>query len=222
MCRRAGVLLIVDASQTAGIFPINMKEDAVDILCFTGHKGLMGPQGTGGLCVRKGLRVRPLVTGGSGIMTYSRTHPDVMPTALEAGTLNSHGIAGLRASLLYIRENGMENLRKKEQELAAEFYRLVRTIPKIKIYGDFSQKERAAIVALNLGEEDSGTVSDYLAEEYGIYTRSGGHCAPLMHRALKTEEQGAVRFSFSHFNTMEEVKTAAEALAAAGEDLCQG
>ena len=211
-CREAGALLIVDASQTAGVFPINMKEDGIDILCFTGHKGLMGPQGTGGLCVRSGLTVRPLLTGGSGIMTYSKSHPQVMPTALEAGTLNGHGIAGLRASLLYIKEKGIDGLRRREQALMRRFYAQVKEIPGIRIYGDFSQEDRAAIVALNIGDEDSGQVSDYLAEEYGIYTRSGGHCAPLMHQALGTVDQGAVRFSFSHFNTEEEADRAAQAL----------
>lgn len=211
-CRKAGALFIVDASQTAGVFPVDMEKDFIDILCFTGHKGLMGPQGTGGLCVRKGVTVRPLLSGGSGIMTYEKEHPQVMPTALEAGTLNGHGIAGLRASLLYIREQGMEHLRKREQALARRFYEQVKEIPDIKIYGDFSQPERAAIVSLNLGEEDSGAVSDYLDQEYGIATRPGGHCAPLMHEALGTREQGAVRFSFSHFNTEEDIDTAVEAL----------
>lgn len=162
--------------------------------------------------MRSGLTVRPLLTGGSGIMTYSKSHPQVMPTALEAGTLNGHGIAGLRASLLYIKEKGIDGLRRREQALMRRFYAQVKEIPGIRIYGDFSQEDRAAIVALNIGDEDSGQVSDYLAEEYGIYTRSGGHCAPLMHQALGTVDQGAVRFSFSHFNTEEEADRAAQAL----------
>ena len=166
----------------------------------------MGPQGTGGLCVRKGLAVKPLLSGGSGILTFEKQHPAVMPTALEAGTLNGHGIAGLRAALLYIKEEGMETIRRREQKLMELFYEQVKEIPHIRIYGDFSQKERAAIVSLNLGQEDSGEVSDYLSEEYEIDTRSGGHCAPLMHGALGTVDQGAVRFSFSHFNTEEQVE----------------
>ena len=145
-------------------------------------------------------------------MTYSKTHPEVMPTALEAGTLNGHGIAGLHAALLYLKEQGIENLRQKEQVVMAHFYRQVREIPGVRIYGDFGAGERAAIVSLNLGEEDSGAVSDYLAEEYGVYTRAGGHCAPLMHQALGTDKQGAVRFSFSSFNTAEQAEMAADAL----------
>ena len=211
-CRRAGALFIVDASQTAGLFPIDMERDQIDVLCFTGHKGLMGPQGTGGICLGTGVNIRPLLSGGSGIMTFEKQHPSQMPTALEAGTLNGHGIAGLRAALLYIKEQGMEHLRKREQQLMRRFYEQALEIPDIRIYGDFSQKDRAAIVSLNLGEEDSAQVSDYLSEEYDIATRSGGHCAPLMHEALKTVEQGAVRFSFSHFNTEEQIDEAIDAL----------
>ncbi len=220
-CRENGILLIVDASQTAGLFPINMEEDGIDVLCFTGHKGLMGPQGTGGLCVRRGLTIAPLLTGGSGIQTYSRTHPSVMPTALEAGTLNGHGIAGLLAALGYIEEQGPDRLRRREQRLADRFREQVRMIPQVRLYGDFEQTERAAIVSLNLGEEASGFVSDCLAQEYEIYTRSGGHCAPLMHEALGTREQGAVRFSFSHFNREDEADQAAEAVKKLAASLCE-
>ena len=211
-CKKAGALFIVDASQTAGHFPVNMQESHIDVLCFTGHKGLMGPQGTGGLCVRKGLGIKPLLSGGSGILTFEKKHPSVMPTALEAGTLNGHGIAGLRAALLYIKEEGIDTIRNREHKLMKLFYEQVKEIPDIRIYGDFSQKDRAAIVSLNVGEEDSGAITDYLSAEYEIDTRSGGHCAPLMHGALGTVDQGAVRFSFSHFNTEEQVECAVQAL----------
>ena len=186
----------------------------MDVLCFTGHKSLMGPQGTGGLCVRKGIQIRPLVTGGSGIRTFDKRHPLRMPEALEAGTLNGHGIAGLKAALEFIQAEGVDKLRMKEEKLARAFYERVRDIPGIRFYGDYSAAERAPIVALNLGDEDSAEVSDWLAEEYGICTRAGGHCAPLMHRRFGTESQGIVRFSFSSFNTMEEIETAAAALRA--------
>ena len=211
-CKKAGALFIVDTSQTAGHFPVNMQESHIDVLCFTGHKGLMGPQGTGGLCVRKGLGIKPLLSGGSGILTFEKKHPSVMPTALEAGTLNGHGIAGLRAALLYIKEEGIDTIRNREHKLMKLFYEQVKEILDIRIYGDFSQKDSAAIVSLNLGEEDSGEISDYLSAEYEIDTRSGGHCAPLMHGALGTVDQGAVRFSFSHFNTEEQVECAVQAL----------
>lgn len=218
IAKKQGVLLIVDASQTAGVFPIDVQEMNIDILCFTGHKGLLGPQGTGGMYVREGLEVRPLLSGGSGVQTYEREHPKQMPTALEAGTLNVHGLAGLRAAVSYINDYGMENIRKKEQELMRQFYDRVKKIPGIKIYGDFEKKERCAIVSLNVRDYDSSEVSDALFVHYGISTRPGAHCAPLMHQALGTVEQGAVRFSFSHFNTLEEIEIAVRALEELAEE----
>ena len=218
IAKKHGVLLIVDASQTAGVFPIDVQEMNIDILCFTGHKGLLGPQGTGGMYVREGLAVRPLLSGGSGVQTYEREHPKQMPTALEAGTLNVHGLAGLRAAVSYINDYGMENIRKKEQELMRHFYDRVKGIPGITIYGDFEKKERCAIVSLNVRDYDSSEVSDALFVHYGISTRPGAHCAPLMHQALGTVEQGAVRFSFSHLNTLEEIKIAVRALEELAEE----
>ena len=212
IAKRHGVLFIVDASQTAGVFPIDVQEMNIDVLCFTGHKSLMGPQGTGGMYVREGLAIRPLKSGGSGVQTYSKTHPTDMPTALEAGTLNGHGIAGLHAALEVIERTGMDHLREKEQDLMWRFYEGVKDIPGVKVYGDFSSKNRCPIVTLNIGDYDSSEVSDELLTEYNISTRPGAHCAPLMHEALGTVEQGAVRFSFSHYNTEEEVDTAIEAI----------
>ena len=212
MAHAHGLMFVVDASQTAGVFPINVQKMNIDILCFTGHKGLLAPQGTGGIYVKEGIELRPLKTGGSGIQTYSKEHPVQMPTALEAGTLNGHGIAGLHAALGYLKKEGIDNIRRKEQKLMWRFYNGVKDIPGVKIYGDYSQKERCAIVTLNIGDYDSSEVSDELLMEYNISTRSRGHCAPLMHKALGTVEQGAVRFSFSHYNTEEEVDAAVRAI----------
>lgn len=212
MAHRHDVLFVVDASQTAGVFPIDVRNMRVDVLCFTGHKGLLGPQGTGGMYVREGLAIRPLKSGGSGVQTYSKTHPREMPTALEAGTLNGHGIAGLRAGVEYIEKTGLDNIRAREQELMWRFYEGVKEIPGVTVYGDFDSRERCAIVSLNIGDYDSSEVSDALLTEYGISTRPGGHCAPLMHEALGTVEQGAVRFSFAHSNTEEEVDIAINAV----------
>ncbi len=206
------LLFIVDASQTAGVFPIDVQEMKIDVLCFTGHKGLLGPQGTGGLYVRPGLAVRPLKSGGSGVQTYSKSHPSEMPTALEAGTLNGHGIAGLGAAADYLLETGIDTVRAREQELMWRFYEGVKDIPGVIIYGDFTSRERCPIVTLNIRDYDSSEVSDELLITYNISTRSGGHCAPLAHRALGTAEQGAVRFSFSHYNTEKEVDTAIRAV----------
>ena len=212
LARERGLICIVDASQTAGVFDIDVGKMQIDILCFTGHKGLLGPQGTGGLYVREGVAVRPLLSGGSGVQTYLRSHPPQMPTALEAGTLNSHGIAGLGAAVRYILETGPRAIREKEQALMRSFYRQVRQIPGITVYGDFSSFDRCPIVSLNVRDYDSGEVSDALFRDYGIATRPGAHCAPLMHQALGTVEQGAVRFSFSHYDTEEEIDIAVSAL----------
>lgn len=218
MAHKHGLLFVVDASQTAGVFPIDVQRMQIDVLCFTGHKGLLGPQGIGGMYVREGLAVRPLKCGGSGVQTYSKTHPAEMPTALEAGTLNGHGIAGLGAAVDYLNETGIDVVREKEQRLMRKFYEGVKEIPDVKVYGDFSTFDRCAIVALNIGDIDSSEVSDALLTEYGISTRPGGHCAPLMHEALGTVEQGAVRFSFSHYNTDEEVDAAIAAVRELAQD----
>ena len=212
-----GALLIVDASQTAGTVPIDMQALGVDVLCFTGHKGLMGPQGTGGLCIRPDVEIDPWKVGGSGVHSYDRHQPKEYPTRLEAGTLNSHGIAGLSAALDVILERGVADIQRAEHALMQRFYDGVRGISGVTVYGDFSAPERGAIVALNIRDYDSSAVSDELAVTYGIATRPGAHCAPRMHRALGTTEQGAVRFSFSCYNTEQEVDAAIAAVRAIAE-----
>lgn len=218
IAKRHGLLLIVDASQTAGVWEIDVQKLGIDVLCFTGHKGLLGPQGTGGMYVRSGVEIRPLLSGGSGIDTYNTHHPAQMPTALEAGTLNGHGIAGLGAAVSYITETGPDTIRERELALMQRFYLGISGIPGVKVYGDFSTKNRAAIVSFNIGDYDSSEVSDELNVRYGIVTRPGAHCAPLMHQALGTVDQGAVRFSFSHFNTEEEVDAAVRAVKELAEE----
>ena len=207
-----GALVIVDASQTAGCWPIDMKKMGIDVLCFTGHKGLMGPQGTGGICVKEGIEIRPFKVGGSGVQSYSRTHPAEYPTRLEAGTLNGHGIAGRGAAAKFISETGVENIHAKERSLMLRFYEGVKDIEGVTVYGDFT-KDKTAIVALNIRDYESGEVSYELSQGYGIATRPGAHCAPRMHKALGTAEVGAVRFSFSFYNTEEEIDEAVRAVA---------
>lgn len=207
-----GALVIVDASQTAGCWPIDMKKMGIDVLCFTGHKGLMGPQGTGGICVKEGIEIRPFKVGGSGVQSYSRTHPAEYPTRLEAGTLNGHGIAGLGAAAKFISETGVENIHAKERSLMLRFYEGVKNIEGVTVYGDFT-KDKTAIVALNIRDYESGEVSYELSQGYGIATRPGAHCAPRMHKTLGTAEVGAVRFSFSFYNTEEEIDEAVRAVA---------
>lgn len=206
------LLLIVDASQTAGSLPINVVKMGIDILCFTGHKGLFGPQGTGGLYVREGLTLSPLKSGGSGVHSFDRQHPTDMPTALEAGTLNGHGIAGLNAGLDYILSTGVKNIHAKEISLARRFVNGISDISDLKLYGDIDAPLRTPIISLNIGNMSSASVSDILWEDYEICVRAGAHCAPLMHKTFGTEKQGAVRFSFSCFNTEAEIDTAIQAM----------
>ena len=210
--KKHGLLLIVDASQTAGSLPINVVKMGIDILCFTGHKGLFGPQGTGGLYVREGLTLSPLKSGGSGIHSFDRQHPTDMPTALEAGTLNGHGIAGLNAGLDYILSTGVKNIHAKEISLARRFVNGISDISDLKLYGDIDAPLRTPIISLNIGNMSSASVSDILWEDYEICVRAGAHCAPLMHKTVGTEKQGAVRFSFSCFNTEAEIDTAIQAM----------
>ena len=210
--KKHGLLLIVDASQTAGSLPINVVKMGIDILCFTGHKGLFGPQGTGGLYVREGLTLSPLKSGGSGIHSFDRQHPTDMPTALEAGTLNGHGIAGLNAGLDYILSTGVKNIHAKEISLARRFVNGISEISDLKLYGDIDAPLRTPIISLNIGNMSSASVSDILWEDYEICVRAGAHCAPLMHKTFGTEKQGAVRFSFSCFNTEAEIDTAIRAM----------
>ena len=212
IARAHDLLLIVDASQTAGAVPVSMTASGISLLCFTGHKSMMGPQGTGGLCINGDVEVAPFKVGGTGVQSYLTTQPREYPTRLEAGTLNGHGIAGLFAAADFISSTGMEVIRAHEIGLARRFYEAVSDIPGVMVYGDFSSWERCPIVTLNISDLDSALVCDELAFDYGIAVRAGAHCAPLMHRALGTEDQGAVRFSFGYFNTAEDADTAAEAV----------
>lgn len=220
-CREHGLLFVLDAAQTAGIFPIHMEQDQIDVLCFTGHKGLLGPQGTGGLCVRKRIELESFCVGGSGVQSYRREQPRQMPERLEAGTANVHGIAGLLAAVEWLEETGISEIHRRETELMHRFYRGVCEIPNVKVYGDAalcSPGERAPVIALNIGGLPSDEVCDELAQEYGIAVRGGAHCAPLMHEALGTVEQGAVRFSFCFFNTEEEIDCAVQAVRKIAEE----
>ena len=214
LCHEKGAVCAVDVAQTAGHIPIDMEASGVDILAFTGHKSLFGPQGTGGLCLNEGVEVPALMVGGSGTQSYSHDHPAQMPERLEAGTLNSHGIAGLSAGLDYIQRIGIDMIAAKTDALVKRFEAGVGTIDGLRIYGRQDGSPGCGIVALNIAERDSALVSGELSTDYGICTRAGAHCAPLMHEALGTVEQGAVRFSFSLFNTEKEIDAGVEALRA--------
>lgn len=206
------ILLLVDGSQTAGILPVDVQQIGIDVFCFTGHKGLMGPQGTGGLYVRPGVKVNPLKVGGSGIHSFDHEHPAAMPEHLEAGTLNVHGIAGLGGALHYLNQIGSESIIHREQYLIKRLEDQIRDIPGIHLYGNPDNSQRVGILSFNMGNEDSAYVADWLFEEHGIAVRAGAHCAPLMHETLGTKMQGAVRISVSHKNTEEEIDATAKAL----------
>ena len=237
-----GIRLIVDASQTAGALPIDMEALGIDVLVFTGHKSLMGPQGTGGMCVVPSFYIRPLISGGTGFLSYEQEQPESWPAHLEAGTPNGHGIAGLKTAAEYILEKGPEAIHRREMELTKRFLRGIIGIEGVKIYGwdDLTEDEASLyrgspkpdagrnavpydgtgmtrtghmpVVALNIRNLPSEEVADILAEHFGIAVRAGAHCAPRMHMALGTMQQGAVRFSFGYFNTEEEIDTAIAAL----------
>lgn len=213
LCREKGIFLIVDAAQTAGLLDIDMEAWGIDVLCFTGHKALYGLQGTGGICLGPRFTPRPLLVGGSGSHTFSTEQPAALPELLEAGTPNSHGIASLSAGLAYVLEQGPATLWKAADAVARRFLAGVRGISPIRLYGDCAAPRRMPIVTLNLGNLDSSEVAAFLADEYGIAVRAGAHCAPLLHKRFGTEKQGAVRFSFSHFNTPDEIDIALSALA---------
>lgn len=210
--RAHGLVLILDASQTAGVFPLHMERMGIHVLCFTGHKSLLGPQGTGGLCAAEGVNIRPMVVGGSGVQSFSETHPADYPTRLEAGTLNGHGLAGLAASLQYIRAEGVDAIRTRELSLARRFYEGVRALAGVRVYGDWSIADRAPIVALNIADWDAAEVADQLDRRFSIAVRAGAHCAPRIHRALGTAEQGIVRFSWGWCTTEADTDAAIRAV----------
>lgn len=212
ICKKHNIKLIVDASQSAGFLKIDVQAMNIDVLCFTGHKSLMGPQGIGGIYVKPGTVIRPLLSGGSGVQTFLKNHPIEMPVALEAGTLNGPGIAGLGAAINHINQIGLECIREKELKLMWYFYENIRDIPGVTIYGNYKNKLRCPITAINIGKYDSATIGMELSYTYGIAIRSGAHCAPLMHNALGTKDLGAIRFSFSYYNSESDIDTAINAV----------
>lgn len=231
LCREYGSLLIVDAAQTAGILPIDMEKDGIDILCMSGHKALMGPQGTGAIIVRRGVSVDSLMVGGSGIKTFLETMPEDMPAHLEAGTQNAHSIAGLHAALTYS-DGKREEWRRSEMRLKQQFLDGIEAINKedklcysedrrtgpdgysevIRVYGDPYAEESLPTVSFNVRGFDAGDIADRLWRDKEIAVRAGGHCAPLIHRFFGTENRGIVRASFSHYNTKEQIATLIEEL----------
>ena len=216
--KKHGLTLVVDAAQTAGARPIDVQALGVDVLCFTGHKALLGPQGTGGLYVRPGLTMAPPCGGRQRHPQLRRNTP--LSDAHSAGSGDAEcsrprGPRGRRGVDTFA---GCRKLCMKETALTRLFYEKIVHAPGVKIYGSFDETDRAPIVSLNFGDEDAARAADILWEDYGICVRAGAHCAPLIHKALGTVEQGMVRFSFSHQNTEAEVLRAAEAVCELAEE----
>ncbi|MGP1594663.1 MAG: aminotransferase class V-fold PLP-dependent enzyme [Treponema sp.] len=211
LCKKYRLALILDAAQSAGTIPIDLSRYSNTIICFTGHKGLYGPQGTGGIAVNGTFPFKPVFSGGSGIRSFEKEHPSAMPDVFEAGTMNVPSFSGLTAGCLYLKEKRIETIYEYLSELRQYFVEAVSDIPHITLYAPDIQ-HAGPVVGLNIADIPSGVVSQYLDEKYTIATRPGAHCAPLVHTTLGTEEQGIVRFSFSSFNTKEEIDTAVKAL----------
>ena len=207
--REKGVMLIVDASQSAGYLDIDVERDGIDILCFTGHKSLYGLQGSGGIYIREGIDFIPIIEGGTGSFSKLERQPLVMPEGLEAGTLNTLAIVSLGAGIDFIQKVGIENIRKYEDKLTQRFLTELKKIPEVEVYGS---DKRGPVVTLNIKGIDSGDLAAYLDEEYGILVRGGLHCAPKIHETIGNGENGGVRFSFGFFNTDEEIEYAIKAL----------
>lgn len=212
IAREHNLLFVLDTAQTAGVIPIDVEKQSIDLLTFTGHKGLLGPQGTGGIYVRPGLNISPLKQGGTGSLSEYLEHPSFMPDLLESGTHNTPGIAGLLAGLNFIKENGLEKIRTHEQELCERLMKGLKEIPGVVIYGPADSKKRTAVVAFNINNMDCGEVSTQLDYKYGVVTRSGLHCAPLAHKTIGTFESGSCRLSPGFFSSMEDVNIVIKAV----------
>lgn len=210
--RRNGGVLLVDAAQTAGALPIDVQAMGIDVLAFTGHKGLLGPQGTGGLYLRPGLQVRPLMEGGTGSDSDQVVQPEFFPDRLESGTLNTPGIAGLGAGVDFLLRTGVEHVRRHERRLTDLLLAGLREIPGITIYGPTDSSRQTGVVAVNLAGLECGELSWLLDQQYGIITRSGLHCAPWAHQTVGTLQTGACRFSVGYFNTPEQIAATLDAV----------
>lgn len=214
IARDKGLVFMVDAAQSAGTLPIDVQAMKIDLLAFPGHKGLLGPQGTGGLYIRENLSLVPLEEGGTGGNSEFLTQPDLCPDRYESGTLNTSGIAGLGAGINYIFEEGLETIRRKERMLTEHLLTGLEEIPGVIIYGPPRGMERAPVVSFNITDKEPADVSFLLDKMYDIATRPGLHCAPDAHRTLGTFKHGTVRLSFGYFNTIEEVDQCLAAISA--------
>lgn len=214
ICRRRHIFFVVDTAQSAGTIDVDMEKCGIDFLAFTGHKGLLGPQGIGGFLISEQLDslMQPFVAGGTGSMSDSFDMPERLPDKYESGTMNLPGIIGLHAALTYIEDAGIEEIHRRKMELTGYFIEKIREIPDIRIVGKQDTEGRTAVVSLDFEREDNAAAAFGLESDYGIMTRVGLHCAPLAHRTLHTYPQGTVRFAFSTANTKEEIDICVEGI----------
>lgn len=212
IARSAGIIYMVDSAQSAGVLPIDVKEDHIDILAFTGHKGLFGPQGTGGIYINPVMKIKLLKEGGTGSLSEYLEQPDFMPDMLESGTLNTPGIVGLGAGIAFINEQGMDKIYQHEQKLLTQLIDGLQQIKGIKLYGPADIKRRTAVLAFNIEGMDCGELSSRLDYEFGITTRSGIHCAPLAHQTIGSFNSGSCRLSPGYFNTSEDIINTLQAI----------
>lgn len=212
LAKKYGISYMVDAAQSAGVYDIDVKDMNIDMLVFPGHKGLLGPQGTGGIYIREGLQITQMKEGGTGSKSNLLTQPEILPDKFESGTPNTPGIAGLGAGIKYILNRGLEDIRNHEKNLTQYFLEELKKIDNVKIYGPCDAEKQAAVVSINIGDEDSSEVSYILDKGFNIAVRPGLHCAPLAHKTIGTFEQGVVRFSIGAFNTFEEIELAVKAI----------
>lgn len=224
LCKEKGLVYAVDTAQTAGILNIDMQKANIDFLAFTGHKGLLGPQGIGGFIASDKLEglIDPVISGGTGSLSDSEEIPDFLPDRFESGTLNLPGIIGLHQALVYLKEAGIDNMRNEKMEITKYFLDQVKEIDGVRIAGKKTVEGRLGVVSIDFEGFDNSIVSFYLSSKYKIMTRVGMHCAPRAHKTLKTFPQGTVRFSFSHFNTKEEVDVCIDSIKTILSDLRQG
>ncbi len=213
--RRNDLLFLVDAAQTAGAYPIDVEKDGIDLLAFTGHKSLYGPQGTGGLIIGERIREKemiPLKQGGTGSRSEFEEQPDFLPDRFESGTPNGVGIAGLLAGVQFVLEKGVEQIRQNEMTLIEELIMGFEKIPELKLYGPKNQNDRIATLSFNFPRLSPSDGASRLEKEFDILCRPGLHCAPAAHHTLGTFPEGTIRFGLSTFNTKEEIKTAIQAV----------
>jgi cysteine desulfurase / selenocysteine lyase len=212
ICREHEVLFVVDAAQTAGLFPIDLQADHIDILVFSGHKKLYGPPGIGGMVIGSDLQIEPLLHGGTGSRSESDLHPGFYPDRLEAGTPNTLGIIGLKAGIKWVQEQGLDHLRNHTITLTRMLADSLRQMDHITLHGPQNHDHALPLLSITIKEKNPADMALYLDREHGIMTRPGLHCTPLAHKTAGTFPQGTLRFSFGAFNTTEDVTRVAEAM----------